>query len=335
SVEVLCALLRQRQPHQFVGLTATLENPEALAAWMNCQVVRSAKRDIDLIQMVRYGGKLYKVKLGYEDVDAADDPFGERDLHDLIRKTLNDGLGPVLVFTETRREALELAAEYSEKAQRSAEGLLISQQLELFSEPTESSQHLRSQAERRVTFHTADLTPDERTVIEEGFVNSSFDVCFATSTLAAGVNFPFRTVIIPKLTYQYGDREGRRFSRSHFRNMSGRAGRLGYHDDGYVILMPSDKGEFEHAKRLVMPTNDRVESQLMTVSMRRTVLSLVASHAVSSKADLNAFFQNTFYWHEILESNPKLLETVVAKAETAIEWLLANGFVEESHSTIN
>ncbi|HEX7333209.1 MAG TPA: DEAD/DEAH box helicase [Pyrinomonadaceae bacterium] len=335
SVEVLCALLRQRQPHQFVGLTATLENPEALAAWMNCQVVRSGKRDIDLIQMVRYGGKLYKVKLGYEDVDAADDPFGERDLHDLIRKTLNDGLGPVLVFTETRREALELAAEYSEKAQRSAEGLLISQQLELFSEPTESSQHLRSQAERRVTFHTADLTPDERTVIEEGFVNSSFDVCFATSTLAAGVNFPFRTVIIPKLTYQYGGREGRRFSRSHFRNMSGRAGRLGYHDDGYVILMPSDKGEFEHAKRLVMPTNDRVESQLMTVSMRRTVLSLVASHAVSSKADLTAFFQNTFYWHEILENNPKLLETVVAKAETAIEWLLANGFVEESHSTIN
>ena len=242
SVEVLCALLRQQQPHQFVGLTATLENPEALAAWMNCQVVRSAKRDIDLIQMVRYGGKIYKVNLGNEDVEADDDPYEQRDLHDLIRRTLEDGFGPVLVFTETRREALELAAEYSEKAQRSADGLPISQQLELFSEPTESSQQLRSQAERRVTFHTADLTPDERTVIEEGFVNSSFDVCFATSTLAAGVNFPFRTVIIPKLTYQYGDREGRRFSRSHFRNMSGRAGRLGYHDDGHVILMPSNKG---------------------------------------------------------------------------------------------
>jgi helicase len=335
SVEILCALLRQRRPYQFVGLTATLENPEALAAWMECQVVRSSTRDIDLIQMVRYGGKLHTVKLGHEEVETTEDIFGDADLHGVIRKALEDERGPVLVFTETRREAQELADEYSQRCQRSADGLAISQQLELFSEPTESSQQLMSHAERRVTFHTADLTPDERTVIEEGFVNASFDVCFATSTLAAGVNFPFRTVIIPKLTYQYGNREGRRFSRSHYRNMSGRAGRLGYHDDGYVILMPSNEGELAHARVLVAPTNDRVESQLLTVSMRRTVLSLAAARAVSSKADLASFFHNTFYWHEILESNPKLLTQIISKAEKAVDWLLENGFVEESHGSIH
>ena len=67
SVETLCALLRQRQPHQFVGLTATVENPEDLAAWMNCQSVRSAKRDVELIQTIRYDGLQYTVRFGQTD----------------------------------------------------------------------------------------------------------------------------------------------------------------------------------------------------------------------------------------------------------------------------
>src|SRR6266849_899755 len=334
SVETLCALLRQRQPHQFVGLTATVENPEDLAGWMNCQVVRSSKRDIDLIQTIRYGGQQYTVRLGHEDGETTEDTFGQADLDEVIRKVIQDGLGPVLVFTETRREASELADQYCEKCQRYADGLAISEQLELFTEPTESSQQLMSHAERRVTFHTADLTPDERSVIEAGFIKASFDVCFATSTLAAGVNFPFRTVIIAKLTYGYGDREGKLFSRSDFRNMSGRAGRLGLHEDGHVILLPNNNAELQHAKKLVSPTNDHVASQLLTLSVRRTVLSLVAARAVSSKAELTVFFQNTFYWHEVLENNPKLLDEIINKATTAVDWLLENRFVEESHSTI-
>jgi len=68
--------------------------------------------------------------------------------------------------------------------------------------------------------------------------------------------------------------------------------------------------------------------------MRRTVLSLVAARAVSSKAELVRFFENTFYWHQILENNPKLLDKIVARSSRAIDWLLENRFVEESHATI-
>lgn len=334
SVETLCALLRQRRPHQFVGLTATIENPEDLAAWMNCATVRSYTRDVDLIQTIRYDGHLHSVRFGQEDGDTVADTFGAADLHGIIRQILVDGFGPVLVFTETRREAADLAAEYSAQCQRAVDGLVISKQLEFFSEPTESSQQLMSHAERRVTFHTADLTPDERSVIESGFVAASFDVCFATSTLAAGVNFPFRTVIIPKLTYEYGNREGTFFVRSDFRNMSGRAGRLGHHKDGRVMLLPKNRAELKHANTLVSPENDRVASQLVTLSMRRTVLALIAARAVSSKTAITTFFENTFYWHQIAENNPKLLEAIVTKAIAAVDWLLEYRFVEESHSTI-
>ena len=334
SVETLCALLRQRQPHQFVGLTATVENPEDLAAWMNCQSVRSAKRDVELIQTIHYEGLQYTVRFGQTDGETTADTLGHTDVCEVARKVIDDGFGPVLVFTETRREASELAREYSGQCERGAGGLAISKQIELFSEPTESSQDLMSHAERRVTFHTADLTPDERTVIESGFMNSTFDVCFATSTLAAGVNFPFRTVIIPKLTYRYGAREGRLFARSDYRNMSGRAGRLNYHKDGRAILLPRNHAELQHANQLVAPENDRVVSQLVTLSMRRTILALVAAGAVLSKDELEGFFKNTLYWHQVTESQPKLLEAIVAKATTAVDWLLKHQFVEESHATV-
>jgi helicase len=238
------------------------------------------------------------------------------------------------VFTETRREAMGLADEFSAQSQRTAEGLVISQQLELFCEPTESLQQLKSHAERRVTFHSADLTPDEKVVIEAGFGESSFDVCFATSTLAAGVNFPFRTVIIAKLTYSYGDREGKLFDRSDFRNMSGRAGRLGHHDDGRVILLPLNDNELRHANKLVLPENDRINSQLVTLSMNRTVLSLVSARVVSTKAELAEFFANTYCWHQVAEHNPRLLDRIGKEAISAIDWLVQKDFLEESHSTI-
>ena len=333
-VETLCALLRQRQPHQFVGLTASVENPEDLATWMNCQSVRSAKRDVDLLQTIRYDGQLHTVRFGQDEGETIADPLGGANLFDIVQSVLADDLGPVLVFTETRREASDLAREYSQQCERGSVGLAISKQLELFSEPTESSRDLMSHAERRVTFHTADLTPDERRVIESGFAGSTFDVCFATSTLAAGVNFPFRTVIIPKLTYEFGDREGRPFARSDYRNMSGRAGRLGHHDDGRVILLPRNDAELQHAKHLVSAENDRVSSQLVRLSMHRTVLALVTAGAVPSRDSLTEFFRNTFYWHQTAESNSKRLDTIVAKASNAVEWLLARQFVEESHTTL-
>lgn len=334
SVETLCALLRQAQIHQFVGLTATIENPEDLAAWMNCVSLRSDTRDVDLLQSIRYGGRLYTVLFGQDAGDETDDPYDHDDLHGVIHRLIADGFGPALVFVETRREAAELAAKHAERCQRSSGGLKISQQLELFSEPTESSSNLMAHAERLVVFHTADLTADERQVIETGFSSGDIQVCFATSTLAAGVNFPFRTVVFPKLTYQYGDREETMITRSDYRNMSGRAGRLGLHEDGRVLLLPTNKAELAHANVLVAPENDRVESQLVSLSMRRTVLALVAAKAVSSRTGLHDFFDSTLYRHLLLEHNPKKLEQLVATACMAIDWLLQNGFIEESHSTL-
>ena len=177
------------------------------------------------------------------------------------------------------------------------------------------------------------MTPQERQVIEQGFLDDSFDVCFATSTLAAGVNFPFKTVMFPKLTYQYGDRQGKRITRGDYRNMSGRAGRLGMHDLGFAVLLPKNTPERNHANDLVLPDNDRVYSRLASLPMRRTVLILVAAGVAGTMPALREFFENTYFWHLVLERNSAKLDKVIDNAEQALDWLVNEGLAEQHDDT--
>ncbi|MFW8303857.1 helicase-related protein, partial [Klebsiella pneumoniae] len=52
---------------------------------------------------------------------------------------------------------------------------------------------LKEFVQYRVAYHSADLIDEEREIIEKKILNNEIDVIFATSTLAAGVNFPLGT----------------------------------------------------------------------------------------------------------------------------------------------
>ncbi|MDP9941246.1 DEAD/DEAH box helicase [Ectopseudomonas alcaliphila] len=336
DIEILVSALRQIGMRQFVALTATTENSHDLADWMNCKLVRSLHRDVPLLQEVWWGNQAFRTKFGDSEGQASPDTaISSQDISNVVDKLLELKRGPVLVFTESRREALNMATAYSRRRPRGGDGIELVQQLELFSEPTESSDQLRDNAERRVTFHTADLSPQERQVIENGITGHKFDVCFATSTLAAGVNFPFRTIVFPKLTYQWGDRAGTMLTRSDYRNMSGRAGRLGMHQDGFSVLLPRNGVELTHANMLVMPENDRLESQLVNLSLSKTLLMLVASGIARSPTELISFFRNSLYWHQTLNRNPKKLEELDAQSVQVIDWLVQNGMFKRAEESLS
>lgn len=329
NIETLCTILKQRGVEQFVALTATVGNPAEMADWLECKLVNCGHRDVDLHQEVWFGGQAYGVIFGQDTGEVRHG--GTRlpgDAIEVTRHLVRGGRGPVLVFTESRREASDYAERYSQSQVRTADGIVVSEQLELFSEPTESSQQLQNNAQRRVAFHTADLTAQERQVIERGFDASSFDVCFATSTLAAGVNFPFRSVVFPKLTYEFGERAGHMIGRAEYRNMSGRAGRLGFHAEGFAVLLPKNARENSHANALILPDNENLDSKLVSLSMRRTVLALISSQVVTDRGQLQTFFQHTFYWHQIRERNPKKLDDVVDSAAESLDWLIGQKLVD-------
>lgn len=329
EIETLCAVFKQRGYRQFVALSATIENPGDLAGWMECKLVQSFHRDVPLYQQIWFNRQVFQTTFGHEEGQQINDFIPVADVIDVVNMLLHLKRGPVLVFTETRREAADYALSFAKNRPRVGEGVALSEQLDLFSEPTESSQQLRENAERRVAFHSADLSPQEKQVIEAGFLGGQFEVCFATSTLAAGVNFPFRTIVFPKLTFQYRGPGGSFLSLSDYRNMSGRAGRLGMHENGYAVLLPRHMVELTHAKRLVGPTNEMLSSQLVSLSLRKTILMLASSRLASCFDEVMEFFKETLYWFQTLERNPSLLENLQKKTKAAIDWLIQYGQLYE------
>jgi helicase len=335
NIETLCTIFKREGLRQFVGLTATVGNPEDLAEWLGCTLVSCQDRDVDLIQQVWSNGSAYEVRFGQE--DAAPCLEGDhipQDPVEVARKLIALGRGPVLVFTESKPETIELAKRYARSEQHTVRGIAMAEQLALYSEPTEASEELQELARRQVAFHSADLTAQERQVLEDGFGSSAFSVCFATSTLAAGVNFPFRSVVFSKLTYAYGDRKGTMLARADYRNMSGRAGRLGLHPDGYAILTPRNNAEQAHAANIVRPENDRVLSRLIGLSMRTTVLALIAHGVVAQRDTLADFFRLSLLWHQIRERNPHRLQQLVDTATQAVDWLLAARLIDEEFDVL-
>lgn len=330
NIEILCTVLLQKNITQLVALTATVENPEDLASWLGCQLVRSHTRDVELRQEIWFQGSGYGVAFGQEEIAPLNPTDGyPGEVLDAVNFLIDKKRSPVLVFTESRREASQYAKRFAQPRQRFAHGVEIAGQLDLFSEPTEVSDDLRELVEKRVTFHTADLAPQERQIIEREFIAQNFEVCFATSTLSAGVNFPFKTILFSKLTYEYGARSGRQISRSDYRNMSGRAGRLGMHDTGYAVLIPQNHLEKNYAQKLLLPENDRVYSKFATLSMRRSVLILVDAKITPTKQTLVQFFEHTYYWHLTLERNSDKLKEVISDADRALEWLCDANLIEQ------
>ena len=86
-----------------------------------------------------------------------------------------------------------------------------------------------------IAFHNADLEPIERATVEAEFRDprSSLRVVVATTTLAMGINTPAEAVVIEGLDY----RRNHPYSVADYKNMVGRAGRLGHVDAGESYLL--------------------------------------------------------------------------------------------------
>ena len=327
DIETLCAIFKQRKVKQFIALTATVENPADLAGWMQCTLVKSSERSVPLHQEIRYERTTYTLTFGQEEGQEVPSSTPDQDLLKVVADLIAKDRGPVLVFTETKKEAAQYAADFVKDRPRTTSGLTLAEQLELFSEPTDASDKLKSYAERCVAFHTADLSAQERQILESGFAKSDFEVCFATSTLAAGVNYPFKTIVFPKLTFQYREPNYSQLGLADYRNMSGRAGRLGLHDEGFAILLPKNTVELARARHLVSPINEILKSVLLSLSLRKTLLSLVASRVAGSLDEIDVFFENTLYWYQTLERNPQKLAQLKSLCREAVKWLVENGLL--------
>jgi helicase len=248
NLEFLLTLIRMRRRDgvepQVIALSGVIGETNGFERWLGARLLRRDERPVPLDE----GLILWDGRRRY--IDAAtgktieDGPFvrpefsGKNSSQDiiipLVRKLVSDGQ-QVIVFRETRGEtrgcAKYLARELGLPPARMALDRLPG------GDPSQASDTLREVLGAGVAFHNSHLGREEKRIVEEEFrrPESGLRVIVATTTLAMGVNTPASSVVIAGLTHPGGSP----YSVAEYKNLVGRAGRLGFTERGasYLVAM--------------------------------------------------------------------------------------------------
>jgi ATP-dependent RNA helicase HelY len=101
-----------------------------------------------------------------------------------------------------------------------------------------------------VAAHHAGMVPVFKETVEELFVRGLVKVCFATETLALGINMPARTVVIERLEKWNGARH-ELLTPGQFTQLTGRAGRRGLDEVGHAVVLYQRDVDFPTVASLV------------------------------------------------------------------------------------
>ncbi|XVH30840.1 DEAD/DEAH box helicase [Haloferacaceae archaeon DSL9] len=305
TLEVTIANLRRRTPDvQLVALSATVDNPDEIAAWLDATLVESTWRPIDLRTGV-YADERVAFDDGTErTVAVASNAEGADHDTDATAALVADALeagGQCLAFVRSRREAEALAERLADEDVAAARSVDDASALadELASlDGTLTGQRLADCARAGVGFHHAGLRSDHRIAVERAFRDRELAVICATPTLAAGVNVPARRVVV---------RDQKRYTGSEMawlpvlevHQMCGRAGRPHLDPYGEAILVGDDGTADELHERYVTASPEAVASKLTDPNALRThVLSTVATGFASTRAEILDVLAATFYAHQ-------------------------------------
>jgi len=111
-----------------------------------------------------------------------------------------------------------------------------------------------------VASHHAGLLPGWKVLVEKLFQKGLIKVVFATETLAAGINMPARSTVISSISKRT-DTGHRTLTPSEFLQMSGRAGRRGMDEVGYVTIVGTAFQTPEEVAELVLSDANPLESK--------------------------------------------------------------------------
>ncbi len=308
---------------QVIGLSATINNVDEIAQWLNANIVKSSWRPVPLREAVFARYKLFYNDGSFRKVREVTGI----DLVDVALEVLSEG-GQVLVFTSSRSRAVMLAKKLAEKLQPyidldSDKLSSIVDDLRSSSEAYVLNEQLASLARSGVIYHHAGLSMQQRTIIENSFRNNILKVIVATPTLAAGVNLPARRVIVEDYKrYEVG--RGRVPIRVlEYKQFAGRAGRPGYDPYGETIIMASSQNE---AKRLlekyVKAEPETISSKLgIESALRSQVLALTASSRGLDLDSLLTILSKTLYARQFP------LESLKYRVTYIIDFLVEENFL--------
>ena len=292
-------------------LSATVGNAGAIADWLTtirgrpCRVVAETRRPVPLYPMVQHpaGTLLPLIAKGGKQA---------RKLHKKVERLVENrkppelsrrrGLPPVGDILRVLKAYDLLPAIFFLKSRSDCDGALnlchgavplieekkaqIAARIDAL---TENSPHLMRHRQRihleqaGVAAHHSGHLPGWKLVVETLMSEGLLTAVFATSTVAAGVNFPARTVVFFN-SDRFNGTEFVPLDATQLHQMTGRAGRRGMDRIGFALAVPGRYMDLRLVARLLASRPDKVVSRIrINFSM---VLNLLLSHTPAQVEEL-------------------------------------------------
>ena len=207
---------------------------------------------------------------------------------------------PAIVFLPTRRRCDEAASEAAlsrrsakddrHEARRDFMNSLVEQHPEI-----RKHRHWDTIVRGGIASHHAGHLPAWKLVIEKMMSVGLLDAIFATATVAAGVDFPARTVVVTVADRRTSN-GWQSLTASELQQMTGRAGRRGKDRVGFIIAAPGPHQNPQKIAELLAAPPDDLDSQF-----RATYTSLLnLLDAFGSFAQVRAIAERSFAYRNLL-----------------------------------
>ena len=312
TLEVVLTRLTEINPDiQVLALSATVRNAEEVGSWLKAGSVTTDWRPVPLKEGIYHDNQVqFRDGASRAIVSGTKTPS-----LDIALDILSTG-GQALIFTETRRSAVEMGRKASvavkSRLSKPEERALstIAERIMSTGEKTRLSEALAMQVAAGAGFHHAGLAGIHRGIVEDAFREGRIKVLAATPTLAAGVNLPARAVVISSYE-RYEAGYGRYpISVLEYKQFCGRAGRPRYDKFGEALLIARNPDESEWLmENYVLAQPEKLWSKLAAERVLRPhVLSTIAAGYAHSEDGLYSFFARTFYAHQY---GPRLIKTKI------------------------
>jgi superfamily II RNA helicase len=206
---------------------------------------------------------------------------------------------PAIIFLPTRRRCDQAASEAalarrdSLSERREARRRILRSFVEEHPE-VRGHRHWETIIGGGVAAHHAGHIPAWKLVIERLMSAGLLDAIFATATVAAGVDFPARTVVISNVDARTGS-GWRQLSASELQQMTGRAGRRGRDRVGFVVAAPGLHQDPERIAHLLEAPPDPLQSRFRATYS--TLLNLL--DAYKSFAHVRDIAERSFAFRDV------------------------------------
>ena len=323
-LEVTVSRLRRLCDPRVVALSATMENVEDVAAWLDApdettfqfgEDYRPVPLNAD-VKTYSHGENAFadKYRRLYRTLDLAEPHIREE--------------GQALVFVSSRQDTVQAAKKARDEIAERDVPMGARGEYDFHTEAAElDNDTLRQSVLDGVGFHHAGLSREDKNRVEAWFKEGLIQLLFSTSTLAWGVNLPARCVVI-RDTKLHDPLEGEvDMSPLDVLQMLGRAGRPGYDDMGYAWIV-CDRADADRYRRLLRDGKD-IESRL-AADLDAHLNAEIALGTLGDVEDVMDWLETTFYYQRAQSAPAQYTagSDLRAQVSETLSDLVTDGFVE-------